>query len=453
MLNLYLGNKKAYLEESRGSFKRFLPQKVRQIRDKNRVLNRLNSIGQNIYLPCLPCLDLTLEGDFEEYSLQVSKKSKVGTECFESGKRSAIVKHSEELIRLKGCGNATEGFNLERMAYPVEGLEIRGCCFEYTVVRELYMTHKINELIQTQGYCTGNYPVGYWKYEDSEYDIEKFCGIFQTLGEKRLGTHLLGGLDRVLSILQQSLDTQKLSEMFPNERKTPEGIKETYKLIKHNGPMDHQNIHDWTSQGIYHDNELFLNILNTDFANIVTNEKLPSELEQTELSSVTDLLRLLASMTWEIGKEVGEVKRILQDKNISWGYFFDHNPFEPHCNSHPNNFLVLENQSKLLAPIDFDMAFNFEEFIDTVNTGENDFGLFQNWVNCERVNLELALAGQENMANFSYEFELKSPLILAFKDLLVLGFRFGFENFTDSVTGLNSAVNLCLVYSQDKTSY
>ena len=50
---------------------------------------------------------------------------------------------------------------------------------------------------------------------------------------------------------------------------------------------------------------------------------------------------LTALLTWQLGWEVGAVKRILEANDINWGYFFDHNPFEPHCNSHPNNFIVL----------------------------------------------------------------------------------------------------------------
>jgi len=67
-----------------------------------------------------------------------------------------------------------------------------------------------------------------------------------------------------------------------------------------------------------------------------------------------------------IGYECGRIKRILDEKQISWGYFYDHNPFEPHCNAHPNNFIVLDLEApynkecrNLLAPVDFDMAFDF----------------------------------------------------------------------------------------------
>ena len=50
---------------------------------------------------------------------------------------------------------------------------------------------------------------------------------------------------------------------------------------------------------------------------------------------------LTALLYWTVGWEMGVVKQALEDSGINWGYFFDHNPFEPHCNSHPNNFLVL----------------------------------------------------------------------------------------------------------------
>ena len=49
----------------------------------------------------------------------------------------------------------------------------------------------------------------------------------------------------------------------------------------------------------------------------------------------------LAHLVWRIGREAGEFCGLLRDNEISWGYYCDHNPFEPHNNAHPNNFLVL----------------------------------------------------------------------------------------------------------------
>ena len=64
---------------------------------------------------------------------------------------------------------------------------------------------------------------------------------------------------------------------------------------------------------------------------------------------------LLALVYREVGWEMGVVKRTLESHRINWGYFFDHNPFEPHCNSHPNNFIVLPPVSCLTSSI---MAIN-----------------------------------------------------------------------------------------------
>lgn len=50
---------------------------------------------------------------------------------------------------------------------------------------------------------------------------------------------------------------------------------------------------------------------------------------------------LLAALYLRLGWEVGVVSRTLLTNQINWGYFLDHSPFEPHCNHHPNNFIIL----------------------------------------------------------------------------------------------------------------
>lgn len=124
------------------------------------------------------------------------------------------------------------------------------------------------------------------------------------------------------------------------------------------------------------------------------------------------------------GAECGKVKRLLDEAEISWGYFTDHNPFEPHCNAHPNNFLVVDPASNphkcITAALDFDLAFDFKSFLNTVApdpevfTDEenlmiqkerfctNDSVQFDDWLNSEKYELEKALGGCENMANFPF---------------------------------------------------
>ena len=77
------------------------------------------------------------------------------------------------------------------------------------------------------------------------------------------------------------------------------------------------------------------------------------------------------------GAEVGKIKRLLDENEISWGYFTDHNPYEPHCNAHPNNLIVLDPiknaNSNILATLDFDLAFDFESFINTIEPDPDVF--------------------------------------------------------------------------------
>jgi hypothetical protein len=78
-----------------------------------------------------------------------------------------------------------------------------------------------------------------------------------------------------------------------------------------------------------------------------------------------ELIMLIFART---GAEAGKSMRVKDEHLLSWGYFTDHNPFEPHCNAHPNNFLVTfpKDHPNILAMVDFDMAFEFDSFVNTI---------------------------------------------------------------------------------------
>ena len=118
---------------------------------------------------------------------------------FASGKRSAILvdTNDQSFIRLKGCGNLDQGFPLEPMAFPMDSEEVRGCQFENTVFREMYYQKIVNDLLESEKLTGANIPLGLWKYDrfdDIETEgiqnackgIQKYCGIFRTLGDRRL---------------------------------------------------------------------------------------------------------------------------------------------------------------------------------------------------------------------------------------------------------------------------
>jgi hypothetical protein len=71
------------------------------------------------------------------------------------------------------------------------------------------------------------------------------------------------------------------------------------------------------------------------------------------------------------GAEAGKAKRLLDENLISWGYYTDHNPFEPHCNAHPNNFVItdplLNSNQTILALVDLDLAYEFSSFVNTID--------------------------------------------------------------------------------------
>ena len=84
------------------------------------------------------------------------------------------------------------------MGYPEDGTEIRGCQFASTVFRELYNQAHVNELLKEHKLSGGNIPRGLWEYADESYGVKKYCAIFETLGDMRLGTHLFQGLHRLI---------------------------------------------------------------------------------------------------------------------------------------------------------------------------------------------------------------------------------------------------------------
>ena len=99
------------------------------------------------------------------------------------------------------------------MEYNTRGSQYVSTCF-----RELYYSERINEELKKINIPCANLPVGFWKYdknlnilsnekvkkEDMPViqnqipEIDKYCGIFRTLGDKRLRTHLLCGMEKIL---------------------------------------------------------------------------------------------------------------------------------------------------------------------------------------------------------------------------------------------------------------
>jgi hypothetical protein len=122
----------------------------------------------------------------------------------QSGQRSAILAKDGKFYRLKGCGLKDEGWGIAKNEM-MGTEEIRGCHYYFTAVVELYYSGKIDAGLKKRGYECGNIPRGIVVYspeadyktlgiEDKKLGYEKCCAVFETLGDKRLATHLLQGL-------------------------------------------------------------------------------------------------------------------------------------------------------------------------------------------------------------------------------------------------------------------
>lgn len=112
-----------------------------------------------------------------------------------------------------------------------DGYEIRGCCFEHTGLNEQYMSERVGQLLSEHEIAVGNKPVGLWRYEvpsDTTPMVTKYCGLFKTLGERRVSSHLLPGLETLVCSLYPSLTKEEVWCLFPAERQRGEGILPTW---------------------------------------------------------------------------------------------------------------------------------------------------------------------------------------------------------------------------------
>ena len=290
------------------------------------------------------------------------------------------IKEATDLIRLKGCGMWIEsdqcefpGFTLRETtschAKNDEKLyEIRGCAFKNTALTEIYATQKISESLARINVTCGNIPLGTWFYDPIDQDqtplIQKAVVVMKTLGDKRLETHLLAGME------------QLLKEIDPEEaEKAKNKIKEAY--AKHKTVKLGDELHSYTKSSFVPRNEM----ANVCMSLIGSTEEghfssmndpiyislgyIPSNEIKEALKGIKckgfDLSSLVELYT-QIGFECGRSLASIHRAGFLWGTYVDHCESEVHCNAHPDNMIILSKElakqhNQLLAPVDFDMAF------------------------------------------------------------------------------------------------
>ena len=389
-----------------------------------------------------------------------------GYKCIISGHRSALIKDPKTGIyyRLKGCGNDELGFNIEKREEFIIEITTRGSQYETTCFRELFYSEKVDENLKKINIRCANLPIGFWKYdkdlqilpkenikkedfpklENQMPEIDKYCGIFQTLGDKRLKTHLLFGFEKILEIISKLCVSKKLinnesldeiKKIFPPTR-LPNKI-ETFNTIQFFGPKD-ITFDEWVKNPVYE---------KSHYDEIISGEKLKKEINDNKYLKIfihqaenyDEILNLLIEILSEkhkliakniienmkkeqkngkkffstllniyirIGYEVGKIKRCLQDANINWGSYIDRG-CSYHRNAHSNNLVVLaQGNESLLSPLDLDLAFSKDKMIiinkDCESFGKHDLSYWDNYINAEFVDLSSDLCGA---GEYNYELE------------------------------------------------
>ena len=364
-----------------------------------------------------------------------------------SGKRSCIIKSKTgEFLRLKGCGNYKSGFTLLKYEKDLsfKKIEIRGCQFKNTVFRELYYSYKVNEILKKYNMYCANIPLGYFKYDkDIKFveeslnkkkiinkapEIDKYCSIYKTLGDRRLGTHLLRGIEIILdAIIETAINEYNLDQsaydnicnLF-NERRRKFSINSEYAIREINLPKD-ISLKEWCKNPIYkkkiYDNLITYKLLfdyftsNDDLVKIKKSSNLIEKWSKIienknyfkyeqfktlidELIKIKNLfinksiLEYIHDIFIRIGYETAKIKRIFQNEDFNRGTYNGQSPSDIFCSAHYNNFVVLPGKySCLLAPIDFDLTFQIKNFVNNDKEskyfGEHDDYCFDQFLNRE----------------------------------------------------------------------
>ena len=422
--------------------------------------------------------------------------------CILSGHRSAVIKDPKSGIyyRLKGCGNDELGFNVQKSELFIIEYSTRGSQFTSTCFRELYYSGLVDESLKKINMRCANYPIGFWKYskdlkiipkenikeedlpklENQVPEIDKFCGIFRTLGDKRLRTHLLSGFDRILEniakicVSKNLINEEQINEIkkiYP-ETRLPDQIQ-TFKIIKFFGPID-ITFDEWCKKPVYkqsHYDAIIsceklkkeinenknLNIFieqaeNYDELYNLLSEGL-SEKHKTIAKSIIENLKTgqkngkkffqtLLNIYIRIGYEVGKIKRNLQDAQINWGSYIDRG-CSYHCNAHSNNLIVLpQGNDSLLLPLDFDLAYSKDKMIvinkECATFGQHDLSYWDNYINAEFVDLSLNLCGaedynfkfnkKENLNTDTLEFKIQNAVRFLLYDCMLENYMKGFDS-------------------------
>ncbi|CAK0833948.1 unnamed protein product, partial [Prorocentrum cordatum] len=296
-----------------------------------------------------------------------------------SGVRSALTKVRGSWWRLKGCGNREDGFPVETCGDRGER-SVRGCCFPHCVLTELRVTLLAADALATAGLDCANRPAGLYRYlSDPAWPlprIERCCAVFETIGNARLGDHLVAGLLRLApSLLPEpsdgfgalraavaagrGLEAAGTEDLWPTATVTSCGMPTAdaaSKLSSSGSALEEVPPRPAAACA----DQLPEALAGTwDAARAGLAARLGPAKEAAGEPS------LLLWLAWRLGWECGATVRALHGAGIAWGTYAD--AMGIHCNAHANNLVVKPPWSgrpcTFLAALDFDMAFTRDGFL------------------------------------------------------------------------------------------
>ena len=521
---IFYGVYTLYLYPCTGEFNKFniLDVIKEELNDDNKKdalknLEDLRNINENYidyYLPCIPETNIKLNRKEEKkqiknnlftnplikFNLNMNKLSKEFEKVdkivgITSGKRSCIIKSKDgEFLRLKGCGNYKSGFTLLEYGNDdsFKKIEIRGCQFENNVFRELYYSYKVNEILKKYNMYCANFPLGYFKYDkDIKFieeslngknkiinevpEVDKYCSIYKTLGDRRLGTHLLKGIEIIMdAIIETAINEFNLDESaYDNiynlfsEKRRKFSIDSEYTIREVYLP-ENKSIKEWCNKPIYKI-EFYENLINYKLMleyfnsneNLIKIKKSSNLIEKwskiienknyfkyeqfktliDELIKIKNLfinksiLEYIHDIFIRIGYETAKIKRIFQEHDFNWGTYNGQRPSDIFCSAHFNNFIILPGKySCLLAPIDFDLAFERQNFINndmqSKSFGKNDNYAFDHFLNREINTLLYNIINVKNpeyYKNQNMKEKIKDLIYFLLNDSLIESFMKTFD--------------------------
>lgn len=521
---LYFGSVKAYLAPVPGNVIAYDHSKWMPLRDEDslhRVLDRAGKIGPkaDIVVPAIPALDFgqaqgVKDSNEENVSgwpafmrtplIKVGKnipesmlKPLPGSpeKTFASGVRSCVFKLDGQWYRLKGCGNNDEGFIVQNDVNSEKEVtrQIRGSAWLHTAIRENFMAAHLASSMQSQGVLGANEAMGIYMYDAPNQPLGPSvsvpaCIIEKTLGDRRLGTHVMAGMEIILPMLVDAsvLVKDEMSSYFPPARRelpaggdlvvstaafftdqmmalefVANGLMEPGTLgLEFNVPRDATTLCDgkdttlpyrkleegsypmqWTRDGPKQMNEQWQCLWDTCVR------------QYNECLGRVGKKSVLGYLFSRIGNDCGKILKGMHDARVSWGTYQDEiciDDSQWHCNAHANNVVVLAEGSSrdmFLGYLDLDMAFDDETFVSvygkgspkgTVGSSEEAHALL---LKRERINFLEVLTGGDTTSGVPMVAKseiMKHPKFLeleAVKSLLYDTLAMGYLNAYDGEVG------------------